>query len=276
MSIAGRRGSSEGGWTWSRPPTRSRRPLPTPPLLPIVGVALIALSIALTFLGLSLSDDDGNSTADSNGTATLTPAVAATLSPTVTPTSTTNGQEPLLRLAAWDGERWQFDSPLEGTTYREGESVPFLFAIDRARRDATYSVSIRFDCAAFDRLTSYERDSGSQPALAADGPENATADTIISLPHEPNTSAGEVGSLSLWGGSFMGIDSGSLSSDCRGEKSIAVGLAATADTLYMISAVEISPGAAGRGAPLRLTVQAAGTEELSMEIAPGSVRPAQP
>jgi hypothetical protein len=288
LSIAGRRGSSGGGWTWSRPPARSRRPLPRPPLLPLIGAAIIALFIALTLLGLSLSDSDGGSQDGASVTATATPGVTATPSPTATPgltatpsptatpTSAAGGEEPLLRLAAWDGERWQSNPPLAGATYREGESVPFLFSIERARPDATYSVSIRFDCAAFDRLTSYERAYGSQPALAAGGPKNATADTIISLPHEPNASADDIGSLSLWGGSFTGVDSGLPSPNCSGEKSMAVGLAATADTLYLISAAEISAGAAERGEPLRLMVQAAGTEELSIEIPPESVRPAQP
>ena len=296
MSIVGRRGSSGSGWTWSRPPAGPRRPPRSALLLPLAGAGLIALFVGLALFGVWLSDRDDNSPVGTSGTPTPTPAATATPSPAHTPTPTPaatatpsptptpasptpDGQEPLLRLAAWDGERWQFKPPQEGATYREGEAIPFLFRIDRASRGGAYSLTIRYDCEAFALLTSYDRDHGSRPALASGGPESAAADTILSLPHEqPGTGAddGEAGSLSLWGGSFMGVDGPLPSSACSGEKSLTVGLAAAADTLHLMWGAEISLGAAERDVPLRLAVRVAGAEELSIEIDQDSVGPAQP
>ncbi len=211
-------------------------------------------------------------------TPTATPAVTTTPSPTAAPTAAPGGQGPLFRLAAWDGERWWFEERLEGATYREGEAVPFLLRIDRASRGDAYSLTIRYDCEAFAVLTPYERDHGSQPALAPGGPGSAPADTIISLVHDPAVvpDDGDAGSLSLWGGSFTGVDRALPSSECAGEKSVTAGLAAVADTLHLMWAAEISAGAVERDAPLRLAAQIAGAKELSINIDPDSVRPAQP
>jgi len=278
LSIVGHRGSSRSGWTWSGPPSGPRRPPRIPPLLPLAGAGLIALFVALALLGLWLSDSSDNSPTGANSTPAHTPAVTETPSPAAAPTPGPGGQGPLFRLAAWDGERWQFDPPLEGATYREGEGVPFLLRIDRASRGAAYSLTIRYDCEAFALLTSHDRDHGSRPALASGGPGSATADTMLAFPHEPDASAdeGEAGSLSLWGGSFTGVDGPLPSAACAGENRVTVGLAAAADVLYLMWAAEISPGAAEGDAPLRLAVQAPGAEELSIEIDPESVRPVQP
>jgi hypothetical protein len=202
--------------------------------------------------------------------------VTTTPSPAATPTPAPGGQAPLFRLAAWDGERWQFEEELQGATYSEGEAVPFLLRIDRASRGAAYSVTIGFHCEAFALLTSYDRDHGRQPALAPGGPESAAADTILSLRQNPGTGDGETGSLSLWGGSFTGIDGALPSSPCAGEESVSIGLAPAADTLHLMWAAEVSLGAAERDAPLRLTLQVVGAEDLSIEIDPDSVRPTQP
>jgi hypothetical protein len=295
LSVVGRRGSNESGWNWSRPPSGPRRPPSVPPFLPLAGVGLIALFVALAVLGVWLWGTDDDAPADVSGTPTPTPAVTATPSPTPTPTPTPTpsptpaptatvpaangvGQGPLFRLAAWDGQRWQFDPPLEGARYREGEAVPFLLRIERASRGAAYPLTIRYDCEAFALLTSYDRDHGSEPALASGGPESAAADTTLSIPDDPGTGAddAETGSLSLWGGSFTDVGGLLPSSPCTGEKGLTVGLAAAADTLHLMWAAEISPGAAERDAALRLVVQARGAEELSIEIDPESVRSAQP
>jgi len=188
------------------------------------------------------------------------------------------GQGPLFRLAAWDGERWQFNPPLEGATYREGEAVPFLLRIERASRGDTYFLTIRYDCDGFAFLTSSDHADDSGPALAPGGPESATPDTTLVIPDDPGTRAddSEGGSLSLWGGSFRGLTPIVPISACTGEKSFTFGLAAAADTLHLMWAAEISPGAAERDAPLRLAVQVAGAEELRSEINPESVRSARP
>jgi hypothetical protein len=294
LSILGRRGSNESGWTWSRPPSGPRRVLSVPPLLPLAGVGLIALFVALALLGAWLWGTEDDAPAGVSATPTPTPAVTATPSPTPTPTPTPiptptptpslspvptpSGEGPLFRLAAWDGQRWQFEPPQEGATYGEGEGVPFVLRIDRAGRGAAYPLTIRYDCDAFAFLTSYGRDHGNVPALASGGPESAAADTTLSIPDDPGTGAddAETGSLSLWGGSFTDVGGLLPSSPCTGEKSLTVGLAAAADTLHLMWAAEISPGAAERDAPLRLVVKAQDTEELGIEIDPESVRSAQP
>jgi hypothetical protein len=55
-----------------------------------------------------------------------------------------------------------------------------------------------------------------------------------------------------------------------------VGLAAAADPLNLMWAAEIPLGAAERDTPLRLTVRVPGAEEITIEIDPDSVGPAQP
>lgn len=298
MSIIGRRRSLEGGWTWARPPSGRRRP-PVPPLLLVAGAGLIVLFLGLALVGLWLWGGDDGAPGGASATATPTPAVTAmppaTATPTPTPTRrptaepspspvptraspTPSGQGPLFRLAAWDGEHWRFEERLEDAAYREGEAVPFLFRIGRARQGTAHFLTIRYDCEAFTLLTSYDRDHGSEPALASGGPQNAIPDTTLSIPDDPGTAAddGEAGSLSLWGGTFADIGGPLPSSACSGEKSLTVGLAAASDELHLMWAAEVSPGAAERGAPLRLAVQPSGAEQISVEIDPGSVRPAQP
>jgi hypothetical protein len=225
LSIVGRRGSSGFGWIWSRPPSGPHRPPLARPLLALAGVGVIALFVALALLAIWFSDGDDNSPAGTNSAPTATPAVTTRPSPTATPTPASGGQGPVFRLAAWDGERWQFSPLLEDTTYHEGEAIPFLFSVDDASPGAVYSVTIRYDCGAFTLLTSYDRDHGSRPALAAGGPESAAADTILSFPHKPGTTAddGGAGSLSLWGGSFAGVVGAPPSTACSGEKSLTVG-----------------------------------------------------
>lgn len=278
MSIVGRRGSSGSGWTWSRPPLGPRRPSP---LLAVAGTAgLIVLFVAIALLGVWLADRNDNSPADSSPTptATPTPVVTASPSPPASPTPGPGGQGPLFRLAAWDGERWQFERRLDGALYSEGEAIPFVFSIDRTIRDDTYYLTIHYDCAGFALLTSSDRDDGSGPALARGGPQSAIPDTTLVIPDDPGTHAddSERGSLTLWGGSFRGLTPILPISACTGEKSFTFGVAAAADTLYLMWAAEIAPGAAERDVPLRLAVQAAGAEELTIEIDPDSVSAAQP
>jgi hypothetical protein len=241
------------------------------------GAGLIALFVALTLFGVWSSDSDDNSPAD-NSTPTPTHAVTETPSPTITPSPAASGQEPPFRLAAWDGERWQFEGRLEGAKYREGEAIPLLLRIDRARIGDVYPLTITYDCEAFDLLTDYERDYGSESALASPGPGSATPDSTLLIPDDRGTRASstETGYLSLWGGSFGAVDIPAARSPCAGEESLSVELAAAADALHLIWGAEISPGAAARDAPLRLTVQAAGAEELTVEIDPDSLRPVQP
>ena len=300
MSTVGRRGSSDSGWSWSRPPSGPRRP-PPPPLLPLVGGGLIALLVGLALLVVWLTDSDSNSPAGAASTATpsataappATPSPAATAPPTAvstppatppslppspTPTPVLDDQGALFRLAAWDGNEWQFNLTPEGAAYREGQAVAFLLRINRARPGATYPLTIRYDCRGFDFLTAYDRDAGSEPALASDGPGSPIVDSAAPIPDDPATAADdqEAGSLNLWGGSLTRVDAPLPSTACTGEKSLSVGLSAAADTVFLMWAAQLSDTASDGGVPLRLAVRIAGGGELIFEIDPASVGRAQP
>ncbi len=289
MSTIGRRGSSESGWTWARPPSGPRRAPPAPPLLPLAGGGLIALFVTLALLALWLSGTDDNGPAGATGTPTPTPSPTAAPSPTPTPGVTPppvppptvpvpGGPGPRVRLAAWDGQAWQFKPQLEGAAYREGEAVPFLLRIDRASPGGAYPLTLRYDCKAFEFLTAYDRDYGSEPALAFGGPGSATPDATVFIPDDRGTAAddGEAASLSLWGGSFSGGAGPLPPSPCAGEKSLIIGLTAEGDTVHLIWAAQLSLGASQGAAPMRLRVQVADAQELSMEIGPETVKPARP
>jgi hypothetical protein len=203
----------------------------------------------------------------------------STPTPAITPTPTfpgPGGQGPLFRLAVWDGRDWRFEPPMDDAGYREGEAVPFLLRIDRADPGATYPVTIRYDCTAFDFLTTYSRDHGTAPALTFGGPVRATPDATVPIPDDSGTAAddGESGSLTLWGASFSGGAGPLPSSPCAGEKRLIIGLAAEGDTVHLVWAAQLAPGASEHGAPLRLTVQVADAEAISMEIDPETVQPA--
>ncbi len=275
LSIVGRRGSSDSGWSWSRPPSGPRRPPPAPPLLPLAGGALIALLVSLALLVVWLTHSDGNSP---EGAASTAPP-SATTAPPATPPATSpspprlaapvpESQGALFRLAVWDGDEWQFNFTPEGPEYREGEAIPFLLLVDRAQPGDTYPVTIRYDCNAFDFLTAYDRDHGSEPALAADGPGSRIADSAALIPDDPGTPEddGETGSFSLWGGSFTRVDAPLPSAACTGEKGLTVGLSAAADTVFLMWAAQLSEVAPDGDVAARLAVRVPGGRELSVEV----------
>jgi hypothetical protein len=203
-------------------------------------------------------------------TPTLTPA------PPPAPTATLTSDGSRFRLAVWDGRGWQFDAPPQDAAYREGEAVPLLLRIDGALPGASYPLTIRYGCEAYDLLTTYDRDTGSEPALASGGPGSAIVDSSIRIPDGRGAAAGEAGSLSLWGGSFVGIGAPLPSSPCTGVNSLSVSLLPAADTLFLMWAAQLSEAASDGDVPLRLLVQLPGGDELSVEIDPAAVAPTQP
>ncbi|MCH6555084.1 MAG: hypothetical protein IH797_00515 [Chloroflexi bacterium] len=275
----------DSGWSSSRPPSGPRRRPPVPPLLPLAGGALITLLVGLALLVVWLTDSDGNSPEEAASNA----APNATAAPSATPPATTpslprlaapvpESQGALFRLAVWDGNEWQFNLTPEGPVYREGEAVPFLLRIDRALPATAYTLTIHYDCRGFDFLTAYDRDAGSEPALATGGPGSPIVDSAAPIPDDPATPADdqEAGSFSLWGGPFTRVDAPLPSAACTGEKGLTVGLSAAADTVFLMWAAQLSDEASNRDVPLRLAVQTPGGGELSVEIDPASVAPAQP
>jgi hypothetical protein len=284
LNVVGRRGSSGSGWNWSRPPSGPPRPPPGPPILPLAGAGLLVLLVALALLVIQLSDSDDNSPAGAADTPTPAPSAtvppsptqAATPTPTRTPTPTSSA--PLFRLAVFDEGQWQFDALPQAAAYHEGGAIPLLLRIDSALPGAAYLLTIRYTCEGFNLLTAYDRDTGSEPALASAGPGSAIADSAVQIPDDPGTDNddGEAGSLSLWGGSFIAIGSLLPPSPCTDQKSLSVSLLAAADTLFLMWAAQLSEVASDSGVLLRLAVQLPDGDEISVEIDPASVAPAQP
>ena len=198
--------------------------------------------------------------------------------PTPTPTPTPTSSAPTFRLAVFDEGEWRFDALPQAAVYYEGGAIPLLLRIDNALPGAAYLLTIRYTCEGFDLLTAYDHDVGSEPALASGGPGSATADSAVQIPDDSGTDAddGAAGSLSLWGGSFIAIGALLPSSPCTDQKSLSVSLLASADTLFIMWAVQLSETASDSGLPLRLVVQLPDGDELSVDIDPASVAPAQP
>ncbi|KKK85977.1 hypothetical protein LCGC14_2767840, partial [marine sediment metagenome] len=186
--------------------------------------------------------------------------------------------EPLFRLAVFDEGGWQFDALPQDAAYREGEAIPLLLRIDNALPGATYPLTIRYACQGFNLLTTHDRDTDSEPALASGGPGSAIADSTVQIPDDPGTDDddGEAGSLSLWGGSFIAIGALLPPSPCTDQKSLSVSLLAAADTLFLMWAAQLSESASDSDVLLRLVVQLPDGDELIIEIDPASVAPAQP
>ena len=207
-----------------------------------------------------------------------TPEPTQTATPTPTPTPTPTFSAPLYRLAVFDEGQWQFDALPQAAAYHEGGAIPLLLRIDNALPGTAYLLTIRYTCEGIDLLTAYDHDTGSEPALASDGPGSAAADSAIQIPDDPGTDAddGTAGSLSLWGGSFIAIGALLPSSPCTDEKSLSVSLLDSADTLFVMWAVQLSDAASNSDLPLRLVVQLPDGDELSFEIDPATIAPAQP
>ncbi len=290
MNVVGRRGSSGSGWNWSRPPSTPPRPRPGPPLLPLAGAALLFLIIGLALLAIRLSGSDDNSPTGAADTPTpvlstavvsspipsATPMATPTPTPTTTPTPTSSA--PLFRLAVFDEGEWQFDALPQTAAYHDGGAIPLLLRIDSALPGAAYLLTIRYACEGFDLLTTFDHDTGSEPALASGGPGSAIADSAVQIPKDPGTDddGGKAGSLSLWGGSFITIGALLPPSPCTDQKRLSVSLLAAADTLFLMWAAQLSEAASDSDVPLRLVVQLPDGDELSVEIDPASVAPAQP
>lgn len=292
MNVVGRRGSSGSGWNWSRPLSGPPPPPPGPPLLPLAGAGLLVLLVALALLAVWLSGSDDNSPAGATNTptpvlstavvsspipsATPTPTQTATTTPTRTPTPTASA--PLFRLAVFDEGEWQFNALPQDAAYREGGAIPLLLRIDNALPGAAYLLTIRYSCEGFGLLTTFDHDTGSEPALASGGPGSAIADSAVQIPDDPGTDDddGEAGSLSLWGGSFITIGALLPPSPCTDQKSLSVSLLAAADTLFLMWAAQLSEAASDSDVLLRLVVQLPDGDELSVDIDPASVAPAQP
>jgi hypothetical protein len=149
-----------------------------------------------------------------------------------------------------------------------------MLRIGNARPGIGYA-TIRYTCKTLQFLSGFDRDSGSEPAIATGGPPSALPDSTVALPDDPATPAddGESGRLSLWGGSFGPVELADVNGPCAYERSLSVKLVAGRDTLFLLWSAVITPGAADGGLPVRVTVVTEAGERR-IEIDPAGVLPA--
>lgn len=263
--LIGRRGKDENEWTWvpTSPPRPSPRPRRRLVALVVAGV-LISAAIG-TPLGLVLtrSSGDGNIAGAHIPTASPTPtATSAPVAPRVTPspsppptiappeTATPAPTSPLgahSRLAAWTevpGE-WRFGD-LNGmnSDYFEGEAIPFLIRIENAEPGTTYSLAIRYDCAAdgvaaFDFVASYDSFVGTELALAEEGPGRTVPDATVPIPDDFSIEFDDEDPVErlfqLWNGTFASQPSGPKpDSACSSEKLVSLDITAQAETVFLL------------------------------------------
>ena len=174
------------------------------------GVWAGSLLVIVAYLLSSISEPQSKETALSSQSYSEDPLQARTEHPfgPEEPDST-----PVFTFAQWSdrlGTWWFSDLDASSSSYREGEAVPFMLRIDNGAAGATYTITIRFDCAqgarlGYDFLSRYDRDRGTAPALAAGGPGTSAADASLAVPDNPafTFDDGERDrSFSLWGGYF--------------------------------------------------------------------------
>lgn len=311
--LIGRRGKDENEWTWvpTLPPRPSSRPRRRLVALVVTGV-LISAAIG-TPLGLVLtrSSGDGNiagariPAASPTATATSAPvAPRVTPSPSSPPTiafatpvpTTPTGTH--FRLAAWTevpGE-WRFgDLNRMNSDFFEGEAIPFLVRIENAEPGTTYSLAIRYNCAAddvaaFDFVASYDSFVGTGIALAEEGPGRPVPDVTIAVPDDSSIEFDDEDPVErlfqLWNGTFASQPSGPTpDSACSGEKLVSLDITAQAETVFLLWGGHLAyendwgegRGASSQSSLFQMAVDLSGPgidgEERRLSIEPGAIMP---
>lgn len=140
---------------------------------------------------------------------------------------------------------WRFGD-LDTPDYSEGEAIPFLLRIEDAEPGTTYILGISYDCAsdgvaAYDFVVSYDRDVGTEPALAKEGPGRTTPDATLVIPDDPSIEfddedQGELERLfQLWGGTFASEPIGPVPDlTCGFDKLMMLDITAHAETLFLL------------------------------------------
>jgi hypothetical protein len=217
----------------------------------------------------------------------VTPAATPGITKTATPVA-----GPSFDVGVWALARgqWKFgDLHAEDSGYREGQVIPFLLRIDDASPGAVYRVSLRYGCAAngiaaFDFLTGYQRDVGSELGLPK-GP----ADSAIPVPDDPAIRFDDEGReadrrFRLWGATFDSEPVGPAPDAlCAEEKEVSLALEARAPTVQLLWGAHLAAaadwgegrGAANHSSPLtmRVTVPGLAPESQELAIVPGAVSP---
>lgn len=226
---------------------------------------------------------------------TPTPAVETipTATPGIVETTTPVISGPRFRLVVWADVRrqWQFGDLSAGASgYREGQAIPFLLRIDNVSPGDVHRISVLYNCgadgtAAFDFLTGYERDIGSEPALTVGG----LADATIPVPDDPAIAFDDEDReadrlLRLWGASFDGALTGPApGTPCSKDKLIGITIRVHAPTVYLLWGGHLGSsadwgegrGAASQDSPLGMEVRVPGVapESQKLGVAPGAVSP---
>jgi hypothetical protein len=292
--VRGHRDFQSDEWNW----TRGDRQEPSgrrPPWLPIV-----AMLAGMVLLGVGLgvflfSGDSGES--DSAGfnpgpsevrTATAEATSGSSAEPSTTATASPD-KEITFQLFAWSREqsRWIADRlDDDPASYREGEMVPFLVLFEGAVDDATYEITIRYQCgtderASFDYLSQVaEADAAS--FVTAPGPGRTRPDATIPIPDDPSIAFDDDvdGRFQLWGGSFEDVPEGPRpSSKCTDTKEFQMSVTAQNPAVFLIMGAHLAAtedwgegrGASSQEAALFSEVSVDGGAPVRVEIAPDVV-----
>ncbi|MDO8611616.1 MAG: hypothetical protein Q7R32_02190 [Dehalococcoidia bacterium] len=177
--------------------------------------------------------------------------------------SAAGGGSTQFSLAQWadvDAD-WQFGNlNSNNSAYHEGEAIPYLLQVDNADIGAVYEFQLRYDCDkggvnAFDFLTRYDRDRGTDPATAL-GLDPASPDATAPINDDPNHAfdASETArTWRVWGATFNSTPTGPMMADgsapidCAStttsdEKRYDVDITATSSTVYLLWGGHLASG----------------------------------
>jgi hypothetical protein len=192
---------------------------------------------------------------------------------------------------AWSRERSRWisgDLSRDDTTYREGDSIPFVMRLDGAVSGRPYDVTVRYECGTdkggvFDFLTA-PSDADEGAALVAPGPARERPDTTIPVPNDPSIAFDDkaVRTFRMWGATFQQAPQGPLPSGaCRDVKEFHMNFVAHGPDVFLVWAGHLASardwgegrGASAQDAAASMEVAVKGLAEAEVGIAPDAVEP---
>lgn len=304
-SFIGRRGPGDEEWTWEAEPPRkspARGTRRRPYALAIAGIALLSAGVLGLLFALSTGTNGG---ADS---ATTPPVVAESPSPSPPPVASASpspsGPSPspsppspatatptplpgtAASMAWWDrtDRRWR-EGALDAGQYAEGDALPVLLHLEKAKPGAVYAIAIRYSrCdeplgSSFDFLSdAYAGTAGAPPAPPRT--ERDPPDATVGIPDDPTIDLDEAGGerlFRLWGGTFEMAPQGPLTV-CPDGRATTLNVRARSPNVFLMWAAHPASssdwpgaGAAGRRTSFGLTVRVSAVQEVSIEVSPGAI-----
>jgi len=295
--IKGRRDSHGDDWSWGPPggggPTQGSGRRPRPPWQPVLllGAALALIGTGVGLLALA-NDDSGNSSNSGSttpassrrptGTESASPATSSSPTPTLTRAS--------VHLYAWSRQEngWIDRTLPTSADYKEGDAVPVLLQIDRAKPGTFYETIVRYQCrtdqgAAFDFLSS-PASADADAVLTDPGPGRERPDSAVPIPDDPSITFdyGATGRFQVWGATFQqSLQGPRLPTPCNGEKEFHLITAAATTTVSLVWAAHLaSAGDWGEGkgsgsarAPLTIEVTIVGIADARLTVTDGATAP---